>query len=151
MFLSHVIFDSLLGMNNVDTELKLLGAPNFRSTNLNIYGAAQPSLSGLTTILRVLGCGPDSSSQTNAEMKRAVWFSTREEPIIYINDTPFVVRDSSNPFVNIKSYSGISGNRLESVEKRLKADIMHEAKRNNGLILVHDELGKFSNEGKSSS
>lgn len=128
-------------MNNIDSELKLLGAPNFRSTNLNIYGAAQPSLSGLATILRVLGCGPDASPESKAAGKRAVWFSTREEPIIYINDSPFVVRDNTNPFVNIKSYSGISGSRLESVEKRLKADIIHESKRNNGLSLVHDEQG----------
>ncbi len=128
-------------MNNIESELKLLGAPNFRSTNLNIYGAAQPSFSGLTTILRVLGCGPDDSPESKALGKRALWFSTREEPIVYINDIPFVVRDSSNPFVNIKSYSGISGSRLESVEKRLQADIVSESKRNNGLILVHNEQG----------
>lgn len=127
------------GMNNIDSELKLLGAPNFRSTNLKIFGAAQPSLSGLTTILRVLGCGPEADSQS----KRAIWFSTREEPIVYINDSPFVIRDLTSPFVNIKSYSGISGARLESVEKRLKADILHESRRNNGLVLVHDEQGKI--------
>lgn len=135
-------------MNSIESELKLMGAPNFRSTNLNIYGAAQPNTSGLTTILRVLGCGPaatrpqPTSSETNQNnSKRAIWFSTREEPIIYINETSFVIRDLVNPLVNIKSYSGISGVRLEAVERRLKTDIENEAKRNNGLILVHDEQG----------
>lgn len=141
-------------MNKVEGELKLFGAPNFRSTNLNIYGAAQPSSAGLATILRVLGCAPCDHSeeiQINgfasddndepAKRKRAVWFSTREEPIIYVNDTPFVLRDLASPFVNIKSYTGISSARLESVENRLKADILAEAKRNHGLLLVHDEQG----------
>lgn len=140
-------------MNKVEGELKLFGAPNFRSTNLNIYGAAQPSSDGLTTILRVLGCAPCDHSDSdfltvedlninNSARKRTIWFSTREEPIIYVNDTPFVLRDLASPFVNIKSYTGISANRLESVENRLKADILAEAQRNHGLLLVHDEQGK---------
>ena len=142
-------------MNKIEGELKLFGAPNFRSTNLNIYGAAQPSSAGLSTILRVLGCAPcdhttrqndllevPQSAQFESEGKRTIWFSTREEPIIYVNDTPFVLRDLSTPFVNIKSYTGISAQRLEAVENRLKADILAEAHRNHGLILVHDEQGK---------
>jgi len=148
-------------MNKIEGELKLFGAPNFRSTNLNIFGAAQPSSSGLATILRVLGCAPCThnnnfiddnhllsnsqesllNSSASKSRKRTIWFSTREEPIIYVNETPFVLRDLASPFVNIKSYSGISANRLESVEKRLKADILAEAKRNHGLLLIHDEQG----------
>ena len=137
----------MIGINRVEGELKLFGAPNFRSTNLNIYGAAQPSSSGLATVLRVLGCAPCDHIENfslNTEVstrKRTIWFSTREEPIIYVNDTPFVLRDHSSPFVNIKSYTGISSKRLESVENRLKADILAEAKRNHGLLLVHDEQG----------
>lgn len=136
----------------------MFGAPNFRSTNLNIFGAAQPSSAGLATILRVLGCAPcdhdtsiensivDSSDNLlsiphEGQRKRTIWFSTREEPIVYVNDTPFVLRDLASPFVNIKSYTGISASRLESVENRLKADILAEAKRNHGLLLVHDEQG----------
>lgn len=142
----------LIGMNKVEGELKLFGAPNFRSTNLNIYGAAQPSSAGLATILRVLGCAPcdhtttDSSeilfNNSEKSRKRTIWFSTREEPIVYVNDTPFVLRDLSSPFVNIKSYSGITSNRLEAVENRLKINILAEAKRNHGLLLVHDEQGR---------
>lgn len=146
-------------MNKVEGELKLFGAPNFRSTNLNIYGAAQPSSAGLATILRVLGCAPcdhtdspyrafldiNNNSSEASNRKRAIWFSTREEPIIYVNDTPFVLRDLASPFVNIKSYTGISANRLESVENRLKADILAESKRNHGLLLVHDEQGTKPN------
>ena len=149
-------FLNIVGMNKIEGELKLFGAPNFRSTNLSIFGAAQPSSAGLSTILRVLGCAScdhtvnlanefldddKSDDQFKLASKRTIWFSTREEPIIYINDTPFVLRDLSSPFVNIKSYTGISSQRLESVENRLKADILAESKRNHGLVLVHDEQG----------
>lgn len=161
-------------MNKVEGELKLFGAPNFRSTNLNIFGAAQPSSAGLSTILRVLGCAPCDHIQNESDIdgllqvspsicdhntnnnnscstnrKRTIWFSTREEPIVYVNETPFVLRDLASPFVNIKSYTGISAHRLESVEKRLKADILAEAKRNHGLLLVHDEQGKFKHHHRS--
>lgn len=144
-------------MNRIEGELKLFGAPNFRSTNLNIFGAAQPSSAGLSTILRVLGCAPcdhtanfhesllEADDFKHVASKRTIWFSTREEPIIYVNDTPFVLRDLSSPFVNIKSYTGITAQRLEAVENRLKADILAEAKRNHGLILVHDEQGNHNN------
>lgn len=176
-----------VGVNKIEGELKLFGAPNFRSTNLNIFGAAQPSSAGLATIMRVLGCAPcdhlstdgasnenkrtnktnnllkvpedntesnDDTNSTNStellsaeaiQRKRTIWFSTREEPIVYVNDTPFVLRDLASPFVNIKSYTGISSYRLESVENRLKADIQAEAKRNHGLLLVHDEQGNIWN------
>lgn len=141
-------------MNKIEGELKMFGAPNFRSTNLNIFGAAQPSSAGLSAILRVLGCAPCDHSELLLEpegfgpvaSKRTIWFSTREEPIVYVNDTPFVLRDLSSPFVNIKSYTGISAQRLEAVENRLKADIVAEAKRNHGLILIHDEQGKRADD-----
>ena len=122
-----------------------MGAPNFRSTNLSIFGAAQPTATGLSTILRVLECGP-AKKPADDEPKRVIWFSTREEPIIYINDNPYVLRDLASPFVNIKSYAGISAERLEAVEKRLKADILAEARRNSGLLLVHDERTEFGIE-----
>ncbi len=44
---------------------------------------------------------------------------------------------------NIKRYQGISASRLEQMEARLKEDILAEARKNDGLILVHDEIGVF--------
>lgn len=67
-------------------------------------------------------------------------FSAREEPIIYINKLPFVLRDSDSPLTNIKRYQGISASRLEQMEARLKEDVIREATKYNGLLLVHDEL-----------
>lgn len=122
-----------LGIRDRD-GIKLLGAPNFRKTDLNIYGTAQPNLAGLYTILTLLGAGP-----RNPEHISCTWFNTREEPLIFINDEPFVLRDQAHPSENIKAYAGISRERLEMMEERLKKDALGEAIESGGLILVHDE------------
>ena len=117
-------------------DLQLSGAPNFRQANLNVFGVAQPTVYGLATVLRLLRCGPHRECLPE---QSCTWFSTREEPLIYINNRPFVLRDRDSPFENIRSYAGISATRIEQMELRLKADIAEEAGRNNGLLLVHDE------------
>jgi hypothetical protein len=43
------------------------------------------------------------------------------------------------------SFLGINASRLEKVEERLKFDVINEAKTMGGLILVHQELGKYIN------
>lgn len=118
-------------------DLKLLGAPNFRQANLNVFGVAQPTIAGLATVLRLLRAGPHRECTPE---QSCTWFSTREEPLIYVNGRPFVLRDRESPFENIRSYAGIAASRLEQMELRLKADIIAEASRNNGLLLVHDEI-----------
>ena len=95
-------------------EQLLMGAPNWRCALLKICGTAQPTTVGLATILRVLGCGPEGKES-------CVWISAREEPIVYLNQRPFVLREQSNPLENIRIYSGINGERLEQVEERMKA------------------------------
>ncbi|KAJ3280819.1 hypothetical protein HK104_000390 [Borealophlyctis nickersoniae] len=101
----------------------------------NVYGVAQPTVSGISTILTLLNCHP--TSEGDAE---TVWFSAREEPIVYLNRKPFVLRDSENALVNLRTYQGISAVRLEQMEARMKEDVLREAARWNGLLLVHDEL-----------
>ena len=59
--------------------------------------------------------------------------------MIYINRNPFVIRNALNPMQNIKTYQGISTNRLEQMENRLKDDIISEMESNNGMVLVHEE------------
>lgn len=56
---------------------------------------------------------------------------------------PFVLRDAEAPMQNLRTYAGISSDRLEQMETRLKEDILNEAKKCDGLILVHDELGEL--------
>jgi hypothetical protein len=47
------------------------------------------------------------------------WISLREEPVIYINSRPFVLRSLREPFANLE-YPGIEANRIEEMEGRLK-------------------------------
>jgi len=99
---------------------------------------AQPTVTGLSTILTLLNCHPGSDTTSST-----TWFSAREEPMIYLNGKPFVLRENDHPLQNMKTYQGISAARLEMMEARLKDDVIRESGKWNNLILVHDELGKI--------
>jgi hypothetical protein len=55
----------------------------------------------------------------------------REEPVIYINGRPFVVREADKPFANLE-YTGIDRERVESMETRLKQDVLQEVRGRGG-------------------
>eukprot|EP00835_Amoeboradix_gromovi_P005034 NODE_437_length_8620_cov_0.295857.p1 type:complete len:1033 gc:universal NODE_437_length_8620_cov_0.295857:8421-5323(-) len=100
------------------------GAKHFRGIQ-NIYGVAQPTKTGWLTILTLL-------------KERILWVNTREEPLVYINGQPYLLRNEWEPHRKLK-YSGINTKRLEQLEYRLKCDIIEECKSNN-LLLVHEEI-----------
>ncbi|KAG5721301.1 hypothetical protein E4T56_gene9565, partial [Termitomyces sp. T112] len=109
----------------LDLDLNVHGAPNFRAPRIrdfNVFGAAQPRTQGLRAILSILRCRPGTPNQSHV-----VWFSTREEPIVYISGRPFVLRDASEPRRTL-SLSDRAEN-LEAIETRLKNDILQEAAR----------------------
>ncbi|KAJ3357018.1 hypothetical protein HDU83_009188 [Entophlyctis luteolus] len=120
---------------NMHLDFHLQGAPNFRIVDYNICGVAQPTASGISTILTLLKCNPNSRST-----HKTIFICAREEPVIYINWRPFVLREADNPFQNIKTFQGISGSRLEQLEARLKEDILKEASKHGNMFLVHDEI-----------
>ncbi|KAG8764126.1 hypothetical protein FRC11_004614 [Ceratobasidium sp. 423] len=126
----------------LDLDINLQGAPNFRAPRgaaaaLNVYGAAQPRVGGLRAILSILGCNPPKSSPGSpvtsplAKASRlptkvgCVWFSTREEPVIYIAGRPYVLREASDPKTALQLSDRASN--IEAIEDRLKADILAEA------------------------
>lgn len=45
---------------------------------------------------------------------------------MYINGWPFVLRDEIRPLKNLQEYSGIDAARIESMEDRLRDDILAE-------------------------
>ncbi|KAI9265662.1 inositol hexakisphosphate-domain-containing protein [Helicostylum pulchrum] len=120
---------------NSKLDFHLQGAPNFRVAELNVYGVAQPTAIGLSTVLALLNCHPNSSTDTSC-----TWFLTREEPLLYLNGHPYALRDYADPLQNMASFLGINANRLEKLEERLKDDVVKEAKSLGGLLLVHQEL-----------
>jgi hypothetical protein len=108
------------------------GAPNFRHiSDYNVFAVAQPTLAGMNNVL--------SAVLSSSSAKDFVWINLREEPIIYINGSPYVLRDNYYTLRNIKAYSGITESRLELLEKRLKEDILKEILMYDGKILLHEE------------
>jgi hypothetical protein len=110
------------------------GAANFRRIpDTHIYGVAQPTVDGLRSVIRRLF--NDQSSRND----KILWLNLREEPIIYINGIPYVLRDRYFTLRNIRAYHGITGSRLEQLEERLKEDVIKEIDDSNGRILLHGE------------
>ncbi|GBG29179.1 Paladin [Hondaea fermentalgiana] len=113
------------------SKVQISGAPNFRrvAENIAVYGTGIPTVEGLRGILKHV---------TDSSDAHICWISLREEPIIYINGRPFVLRKLEHPFGNLE-FTGISRQRVEDMEERLKEDIISEVYANDGSFLVHDE------------
>ena len=121
-------------------DINISGAPNFRQIRpYPIYACGQPSATGVRTILNMLA-GNQQHKQKTAS--KTIWINLREEPIIYLNNRPFVLRELDTPFHNLIDFQGINYERLNQIEQRLKRDIIDEAEQNNGNILVHEEVNE---------
>ncbi|MBA0680139.1 hypothetical protein Goari_011854, partial [Gossypium aridum] len=101
--------------------------------SLRVHGVAIPTIVGIQNVLKHIG------AQKDGKQARVLWISLREEPVVYINGRPFVLRDVEMPFSNLE-YTGINRDRVEQMEARLKEDILMEAARYGNKILVTDEL-----------
>ena len=93
-----------------------------------MYGVAIPTVAGLRNVLEFIG----------GKYQRALVFNMREEPLVYVNGQPFVLREVERPFMNLE-HSGISRERVESMEARLCADVRAEAEQYGGRVLVSRE------------
>ena len=78
---------------------------------------------------------PSSTSPT------IVWINLREEPVLFLRDEPFLLRDYLHPFRILSEFTtGMTPARCEQIEERLKADVLAEWKHDeNGELLIHDE------------
>jgi hypothetical protein len=156
--------DHFPGCQSSRLPLLFPGAPNFRAVpGVGVWGGAIPTTDGIRAVLRGIGAAPTvedeirtssiinssnmmtNNSGSSAGIKgRAVWHLMREEPVVYINGAPYVLREASRPFKNLLEYRGIDTERLESMEERLREDVLNEAGRNGGRVLVTIET---SNDG----
>jgi hypothetical protein len=73
-----------------------------------------------------------------AGKRKVLWHNMREEPVLYINGKPYVVREADQPFCNVE-YTGIDRTRVEDMEVRLKRDVLREAQLYDGHVLVTEE------------
>ena len=49
-----------------------------------------------------------------AGQRGVLWHNMREEPVLYINGKPYVVRESDQPFCNVE-YTGDTQQRLQRI------------------------------------
>ncbi|XP_041022066.1 paladin isoform X2 [Juglans microcarpa x Juglans regia] len=126
--------DHFPGCQNKRLSPQIDGAPNYRQANsLRVHGVAIPMIGGIRNVLKHIG------AQVDGKQAQVLWINLREEPVVYINGRPFVLRDVEQPFSNLE-YTGINRARVEQMEARLKDDILMEAARYGNKILVNDEL-----------
>ncbi|KAK0547224.1 hypothetical protein OC845_004211 [Tilletia horrida] len=109
--------------------------------------ASSASLHSQTPSAQTGGISPTAEKSPHQYQNTCIWVCTREEPVIYVSGRPFVLREASAPTETF----GLStrASNLESIERRLRADILKEAERNGGLVLVHEEesVGSYGGAG----
>eukprot|EP01112_Ceratiomyxa_fruticulosa_P019295 TRINITY_DN6298_c0_g1_i8.p1 TRINITY_DN6298_c0_g1~~TRINITY_DN6298_c0_g1_i8.p1 ORF type:complete len:1335 (+),score=311.73 TRINITY_DN6298_c0_g1_i8:1509-5513(+) len=117
----------------------LPGATNFRTLNDNIkfpiYGVAQPTIPGLRAMIKQV-----TANRKSSEGKPYIVFiQLRDEPLVFINNTPYVLRDTNQPF---KPFVGtrIDKDHLHKLEERAALDVKDEIEKFNGAVMIHVEL-----------
>ena len=71
--------------------LSTSGAPNFRHlSGFPIYGTGQPSEAAMVEIIK------RAKEGDGHENSKVFWFTMRQEPIVYVNGSPYAPRDPEN-------------------------------------------------------
>ena len=135
---AHTILkqDHFPGCHSDRLPAHIPGAPNFRGVPgdiTRVYGGAIATAEGVRKVLEEVGAGPDAGA---ASRSSAVWHMMREEPVVFICGHPYVLREEGRPFKNLLEYRGIDSDRLDQMEQRLKNDVVEEAAKEGGRILV---------------
>lgn len=101
-----------------------------------ISGCAMPNKDAIKTILKAMNAGPGGR-------RWVFWTCLREEPVLYVNKNPYVLRLFTDPLKNLET-TGISKERVESMEERMKLDVIQELKEYDDRMLLHDEDDTFN-------
>ncbi|KAJ7277059.1 hypothetical protein O6H91_Y392300 [Diphasiastrum complanatum] len=89
--------DHFPGCQNKRLQPTIEGAPNYRQVeSLDIYGVAIPTIAGIRRVLNLVG-----ANRSTSQMK-VLWHNLREEPVVYVNGRPFVLREVQRPFTNLE-------------------------------------------------
>lgn len=81
-----------------DKQIK--GTLNFRRIpGTNTYALSQPTGRG------ILGVLEEVAREERTSEDRVTWVNLREEPLVYINGAPYVLREESWSLRNLKSYA----------------------------------------------
>lgn len=90
--------DHCPGCQSSNLQERVEGAPNFREVpGFPVYGVANPTIDGIRSVIRRIG--------TSNSCHPVFWHNMREEPVIYINGKPFVLREVERPYKNMLEYT----------------------------------------------
>jgi len=92
--------DMFEGIHVLDDKFeKLDGAPNFRQLRgFPIFGTGQPTEAAMVTIINR---AKEGAAKEAGETVKVFWFAMRQEPIVYVNGSPYAPRDPENRHVNL--------------------------------------------------
>ena len=128
--------DHFPGAQNKKLRPIVDGAPNFRQVDgLPVYGVAIPTIDGVLNVLKEV-CDGDDGERGDTSCC-CCWHNMREEPVLYINGKPFVLREMEHPFANVE-YTGITSSRVEDMEQRMKRDVLLEVGRFGGIMVCEE-------------
>ena len=112
----------------------------------NVYVCSQPSESSIYGLITMLHPSGD-------DLLDVIWVNLREEPSVYMNGEPFVLRKAEDPFNSLfyqesivtkwKQWNNLRHrSKVENMEARLKKDIMNELRvvQNCGNVVVSNEV-----------
>ncbi|KAK0535009.1 hypothetical protein OC835_002504 [Tilletia horrida] len=114
------------------SESTAFSATGAEGIKMEAWGSGMPTVDGLRRALTRMGAAPGGLSEV-------VWTSLREEPVLYVNGRPHVLRLADQPLTNVEA-TGVTTEVVESMEKALKEDLVKEAAMRNGRVLLHDEV-----------
>ena len=107
-------------------------APNYRRMeNKPVSGVGQPTKKGFGDVLSHLG----AKGEAGKPGKPVVWTNTRAEAIVYIDGTPYNLREMGSR-ENLVLKEGASGAEVEAMELKLKETVLAKAQANGGKIRV---------------
>jgi hypothetical protein len=107
------------------------GATYYHLSPPYISGCAMPNKDAIKAILDTMDAGPGGS-------RKVLWTCLREEPVLYVNKRPFVLRLHHNPLRNLET-TGIAKERVEHMERIMQQDAIEELVAYNGRLLLHGE------------
>lgn len=96
-----------------------------------ICGCAMPTKDAIKAVLKRMNAGPGGK-------RKVLWTCLREEPVLYVNKRPYVLRLFHDPLKNLET-TGIARERVEGMEQRMRLDVLDELQEYNGRLLLHDE------------
>lgn len=104
--------DHCPGCQNTSLPERVEGAPNFREIpGFPVYGVANPTIDGIRSVIQRIGSSKGG--------RPVLWHNMREEPVIYINGKPFVLREVERPYKNMLEYTVSNCHDLSCIYEKL--------------------------------